>query len=475
MGALFSQLGLLLTSAPGSLIYQLVLAFSIAATLQLTVVSWRSRAAVQDRRALVGLGAMLAVILLHFFLGMIAVISTGLRAALPALDRAVTYILVSLILWLWNFPSPSKQADVATIVVALLAAGAGGLSALLSISGSGSLGFNRTVVDTLWQLGTIGLVGLGATLLLIRRTAGFANGLVFAGLILLGHLIHLIWRGPGDYSGAIRLAHMAAFPLLLTLPQRVRAPDMATTPDVNQASDQIQEAKRYGADPRTVHALLGLAAEVDGAHAAKSIARAVARTMLADLCFLINPSEDTGHISIAGGYDLIREDYIEGSVIQNTTVPRLASAIQRGRPLRLAIDGTSEDARALATLLGLPDAGDVLEAPIQTPENQSLGALVLLSPFSHRQWDGEDQNLLVSVASALVPIMQRGGGNEALPAQAGAMTGAAMLGGEDTLELRRRNEELAQQLETLALETEGSAAELAEVRSLRTANEQARN
>ena len=112
MSALFGQLGSLLTSAPGSLIYQLVLAFSIAATLQLTIVGWRTSGAVEDRRALIGLGAMLAALVLHFLLGMVAAVAGGVRAALPAFDRAVTCILFSVALWLWIFPSPSRQVDI---------------------------------------------------------------------------------------------------------------------------------------------------------------------------------------------------------------------------------------------------------------------------------------------------------------------------------------------------------------------------
>jgi signal transduction histidine kinase len=473
MNALFGQLGSLLTSAPGGLTYQLVLAFSIAATLQFAFTDWRAGGAIQDRRALMGLGAMLVVLALQFVLGMIAVAGGGLQAALPPLDRAVTVVLLALAMWLWSFPAPSRQADISAIVIAVVAAIAGGLTALLSGPGVQSGGFNRTFLDTVWQVGTIALLALGATVLYIRRVNGFAFGLAFAGLALLGHLIHLVWRGPGDYSGAIRLAHMAAFPLLLTLPQRVRGAVATTVPPSEEAPLQRPEAKRYGADPRTVHALLGLAAEADGSHALRSVARAVARTMLADLCLLMNSSEDGGHLSIVAGYDLIREDYIEGSVIESTSVPRLASAIQRNRPLRVAADGTAEDARALAGLLGLREHGDLLEAPILTPENDSLGALVLLAPFSHREWDNEDQNLLVSVASALVPVMQRGQGITVATAGSGSASQREMAAAEDVLELRRRNNDLAQQLETLALETEGAAAELSELENLRTANEQA--
>jgi signal transduction histidine kinase len=70
-------------------------------------------------------------------------------------------------------------------------------------------------------------------------------------------------------------------------------------------------------------------------------------------------------------------------------------------------------------------------------------------------------------------VMQRIAGSGSAVADA-ALPSVQPLADEQVAELRRRNEELVQQLETLALETEGSAAELAELASLREASEQAR-
>ena len=40
-------------------------------------------------------------------------------------------------------------------------------------------------------------------------------------LSFAGHLLYMmIGRIAGDFPGAVRLAHMAAYPILLTLPQR---------------------------------------------------------------------------------------------------------------------------------------------------------------------------------------------------------------------------------------------------------------
>ncbi|HET6846040.1 MAG TPA: ATP-binding protein, partial [Anaerolineales bacterium] len=106
--------------------------------------------------------------------------------------------------------------------------------------------------------------------------------------------------------------------------------------------------------------------------------------------------------------------------------------------------------------------------------NQSLGALVLLSPFSHRQWDADDQNLLVSVASALAPVLQRQHAVNAAEEVPGITPNQQSADASEVLELRRRNDHLAQELNTLALETESSAAELAELEQLRTDNERRR-
>src|SRR5574340_1043098 len=172
MSAFLGQLGPLLTSAPGSLLYQLVLAFSIAATLQAAITGWRARGQLQDRRAVWGLGAMLALLCLHFLLGIIAVGTPGLEASLPAADRAITAILLLGAIWLWRFPAASRQADLGTMVIAAAIGIAGILIALLFGGGTNSTGFNHTIADTIWQLGTIALVGIGGTLLFIRRTDG---------------------------------------------------------------------------------------------------------------------------------------------------------------------------------------------------------------------------------------------------------------------------------------------------------------
>ena len=63
--------------------------------------------------------------------------------------------------------------------------------------------------------------------------------------------------------------------------------------------------------------------------------------MLADLCFLIYLTDNNNQLQIASGYDLIREENLEGGSLSKSIIPMLTNALQRGRPLRLPASSTS--------------------------------------------------------------------------------------------------------------------------------------
>ncbi|HMD82897.1 MAG TPA: hypothetical protein VKE92_16380, partial [Anaerolineales bacterium] len=62
------------------------------------------------------------------------------------------------------------------------------------------------------------------------------------------------------------------------------------------------------------HALLALAGESSSDKVSEAITRAIAQTMLADLCFLIYLTDNKNQMQIASGYDLIREENLEVGV-----------------------------------------------------------------------------------------------------------------------------------------------------------------
>jgi signal transduction histidine kinase len=287
---------------------------------------------------------------------------------------------------------------------------------------------------------------VGALILLIRRPSGWGNGLAFLILAFLGHTLYL-WsdRSTGDFPGAVRLAYLAAYPILLTLPQRFPAP--AAQPVSLQQETSIPERRRYSTDPKTFHALLDLAAETNTTKMSQAVTRAIAQTMLADLCFLIYLTDNKTQLQIASGYDLIREEPLEGGSLTKTSVPMLAGAIQRGRPLRLPASATSADIKGLGEVLGLGNPGNLMCVPMLTKEKESIGGVMLLSPYSNRLWSAEDQAFLANIAASLVSIVQRGQQVTSLQQKEQATQQSLEEALAGLIQAKTENEQLSRQLE----------------------------
>jgi signal transduction histidine kinase len=162
---------------------------------------------------------------------------------------------------------------------------------------------------------------------------------------------------------------------------------------------------------------------------------------------------------IASGYDLIREESIEGGSLSKNAIPMLSNSMQRGRALRMPASSTSADIKGLSEFLGLENPGNLLEVPIVTPEKDSAGGIILLSPYSNRLWSAEDQAFLTNIAASLVPIIQRGQKMSKLE-QADEQARKTLEAAQNHIaELERQSAELKGQVDALKSQTESSQGE----------------
>ncbi len=467
MGAFLSQIFSLLTAPQGNLVYQLVLVFSIASAMQSAFTQWRSNQIPQARRTLLGLAVLLgAQVILYIISAFGAGGGESSPGALPVFDRLFAVLSIIWVAWLWGFSDSKGTADTGAALVSFLALAAAGLTLLIWLPRSSSVPFNNSIFDYFWQAASLGLILLGAFLLLVRRPAGYINGLSFLALVFLGHLVHMMVPEPGNYSGILHLAYLAAFPLLLTLSQRYAAAAPAVSEAVATEEKGTEPQKLYTAEPKTIHAFMDLAAETDASKVSQSITRSVARAMLADLCFLVYLTDGDNQLKIASGYDLIREENLEGGPLNKTAIPTVSSAIQRGRPLRLPASGTSTDLKGLADLLGIPNVGSILSVPILGTEKRALGGLLLLSPYSNRTWSADDQTFLTGIADALVPVMQRSQKGAQLEQDAERARSQAETARAELADLEARHNDLASQMELMTLQVEKDASDRDELAQL---------
>ena len=427
---LINQLITFLVDYPWNFIYNFVVPVFVVGALQGAISQWRASGYPQARRMVFGLGLVLAGQILLLLVGILMYqdVIPG-KTALPVLDRAVLLFSLLWIVWVWAFPEPSRNGDVASAIVSLLILAAFLFGAIVRTAEAAAVNtFNASMQSLFWGIGGVVLLVLGSVVLFVRKPQGWGTGLTVVLMALIGLILDLgLPVVEGDYSGVVRFFMLAGYPLLVTLPMRFPMPvDFPKTRTVatyqekvaeaqkqasasfDRPSTPLRERRRYSTDPKTLQSLLTLAAETNSENINQMIARAVAQAMLADLCFILYVSDDKNSIFIATGYDLIREENLEGGVMNKDTVPMLANAVLRGRALRLPASTTSSDLKGLGDMLGLSNAGNLLNVPITSEKKGTIGSILLLSPYSNRVWSADDQTFLTNIGSAFVPIVERG-------------------------------------------------------------------
>lgn len=412
MQTTISQLLNLLTAPPGNLIYHIILAFSVVMALQAASFNAPRMNRIQNRRMIWGLA-----VVLFFQLGLF--VASGLawqglfnaHLLIPPFDRAVVFLSLAWIIWLWSAPAKSRSADVGVALFSLLGLVMLAFTVSYWVSQGSQLSFNGTWLDWSWQIATLALAVIGLIGFTLRRPSGWGVGLGFLILMILGASTHLLLaQSNADLSGTMRLFSLCAFPLLPALAQRLptQAASIEKQPAAVVSNGAAEDGrKRLSGEPRTVFAWLQLANQTDPAQIGIALTRAVSQTMLADFTFLVFLNPDTSTLLVECGYDLIREEPVAGTSLSVSSVPALANALQRGKPLRLSTNGAPpQDLVSLARVFGLSESGHLLAIPIMAKSGVWGAGLVLLTPYSNRLWIAEDQNFLNSMSEAFSQVLQ---------------------------------------------------------------------
>jgi GAF domain-containing protein len=394
-GSLYQQVITLLTVPPGNLVYHLVLAFSIAGALPGALNLWQGGKLIEGQRMVIGLGLLLLAQFILILDAGLAQFFPGFAAWLPVLDRAVNAFSLVILIWLWVFPQPLRMADAATILLSLLVILLTILTGFLWLNESPEVNFNGSFIDMLWAGFSLILAFGGGLLSIIRRPAGFGIGLGMFTLLFLGQLVYFLDPLPqGDFPGIVRLAQIAAYPLLLTLPSRFGLVTETAHPNTQRL------------DPVVYQQFTTLATRWEPFETCQSITAIVSHTLSADVCLLISPPNSRQYISLYCGYDLSRRENIGAATFDSNLVPVLSESLRQARPLHIPAEGNIPDLEGFGKILNLSLVGSLLSAPILTPTGEMDKALVLLTPDSQRSWSAEDQNFLADIARSLTEVFE---------------------------------------------------------------------
>ncbi|HEX9030154.1 MAG TPA: hypothetical protein VF823_13330, partial [Anaerolineales bacterium] len=404
MASFFQQVFTLLTTNPGNLVYHLLLTFSIAGALPASLSLWREGGLPAGRRLIWGLGGLLGLRLALFIVSALVMSGVFQTQVLVPLERAVNLLSIALIIWLWAFPEPLRLADAATLLLGFLTLAYFALALVWWGSQPATAHFNGSWPDLLVTLLSLGLLLIGGIILWRRAPEAWGLGLAMLGLLFLGNLAQLLLPVlDSDYPGALRLAQMAAYPILLTLPQRY-APLPGAAP-----SPGAQTGATATIDPQFFQTSLATASQTSPETMYGGIARLLSQALSAKACLIASPVDERDQLNIQSGYNRLTGAEITGRVVEGPLASTICNALRRGRPLRLPASSTLDGLPGLDKELGSDPIGPLLAAPFgpagkKSSKEAAYGA-ILFSPGGNEAWSADDQTLLARWIEAFNPVL----------------------------------------------------------------------
>jgi signal transduction histidine kinase len=407
METFYFQILNIVTTSPGNLAYHLVLAFAVAGALQGVFSRWQADKHPRALRVLIGLTLILLGRMALFLAAGFAWTSPLL---LPVLDRAVTAISIVIFAWLWNFPTFNRTVDATSALLIILLSVLAVFNFVWGTFLGGTTPFHTSWFNLIWEAVALFLLIMGMGLILIRKPENWGMGLGMLGILTMGHVLYVLLPPlESDFPGIVRLAQLAAYPLLFGLPYQVETtetqeetPEPAPDPEKKPL---VHERRRHEIDLPLLQDIFKISPSLTSEDLQFTITQLVSKAMLADLSLLITYPNPQGEMKICCGYDLIREEYLQGIVTTSEELPLLSTAFEKDQTLRLPGSSTSPDFIHLSKLLRLGKVGHLLAVPLKLPHIGLNMGVILLSPYSNRHWGKDDEQYLVNLTNAITEAL----------------------------------------------------------------------
>jgi len=427
----------LLTSTPGSLVYHLTLAMTLALLFSLAhMFRVQSESPLSSRWCLAAGGLLAARLTLMAFAGMTWLLLVEGNPLLPPMDRFVSVAGIMVFFWALLSTQPHRPGNL-SLLIALGLGLLGVIVNLVELYVNGIVNpFNSTLADAAWSLAGLFVALSAAITMIMRRPPYWYLSLGGFSLLTAGYALHMT-LGPKDSSlaGFVRWAEFGVYPLLTLAATRALTFVRPVSPAIAQEAT-LERSPALGPSRFEILAeIIPLINAEKTSELATSIVKSLAASMRAELCLLLTAPDPSGQFTIATAYDLIRERHLPGAALDSKNCPVITTALTRHRSLRLPAGSKSPDVQTLQAKLNIESIGPSLLVPL-IAEEEVQGGVMLLSPYTRRPWRAEDQAVMEQVASHLAQRLLQ-------------LTSTAMLATRRTVSRNKALSEAQRRIDTL--------------------------
>ncbi len=402
-----AQFARLVSVPPGDLVYHLVVLFALDAVLMMALSQGR-RSNWQHGTLRVALAAG-GLLLARGMLVIVALLSAAGVAnsawIAPPLERLVAVVSLGLLAWAFlPLMEDYPQAGLVLVVINLVAGVI--LYAVFAPqwyteSQLAKTAYNATPADWVWNIWAAALALLVLIATVIRRRAQWGLLCTVLGLLLFGHVLHLLMAEAQTHvAGWVRLAELCAYPVLAGLMiRRAAEPEEPAPPPTTQGASvpwTVIETCQRVADASNVKVALQRAGV------------AISNVLSADVLAIGLWDEAGSAVELAAVCRTSEPARGGPSFDLDSQVP-IQSAISRQRAVMVGADQEAQRA-TLAALVG-GAAGSLWVQPL-IHQHTTMGVLIAGRPHTKSGWtmsEAQTLNGLCGVLAAALSAARKAG------------------------------------------------------------------
>jgi hypothetical protein len=218
-----------------------------------------------------------------------------------------------------------------------------------------------------------------------------------------------------DFPIAVFIAQLAVYPLLILLPLRLSPTVGGKQIEMSEKDDLLRHIEQQQAildrrpsftDPKILQSIIDIMDETEQDVICQKIVLAISRIMRADLSVLLMPPDENGEFLVGCGYDSKNENMIENFSISAEELPQIQIAMNKGEVRNFQDPSEVPELEKISGRLSLETTGPVLFVSVLSSSAEPISGLLLISPYSGREWSEGDEYYFNILARLMVHFLQ---------------------------------------------------------------------